>query len=67
MSKTIEINSFKGSYKVDFKNNAFSKLINNVKGENIFIIDKNVGEIYSKDLNQIISQKKHLIIDLINY
>lgn len=63
MSKTIEINSFKGSYKVDFKNNAFSKLINNVKGENIFIIDKNVGEIYSKDLNQIISQKKHLIID----
>ena len=50
MSKNISIISYKGVYEVIFNINSIPDLIEDSHNDNIFIIDKNVAEIYQKQM-----------------
>lgn len=59
----IEIKSFKGIYAVDFINDPFKKMEELANSNVCFIIDKNVSELYQKQLAPIISKNPHFVIE----
>lgn len=63
-AQTIEISSHKGPYSVFFIDDPFVKLKALATVEKIFIIlDKNVSELYQKQLADVLSSTPHLIIE----
>lgn len=63
MSKQISIKSHKGEYFVDFVQGGIEQLNEKPDNEAIYIVDKNVSEIYSSKLNNILESQRVLIIE----
>lgn len=59
----LTIKSYKGEYSVVFDDNALSELNNNVPENTHFIIDKNVAELYKKEMENILNSPSVLIIE----
>lgn len=59
----IEIKSYKGIYSVDFTDNPFQKLEDLTQQKICLIIDRNVFEIYKKQLSSIITKVPYLVIE----
>lgn len=59
----MEIQSHKGVYTVEFKNNAFDALGQSALGGKHFIIDKKVADIYSSQLAPVLESSSVLLIE----
>ena len=63
MSRNISIVSHKGVYEVEFNINSITDLVREPHYDHIFIIDKNVSEIYQEQIEPILSKERYLIIE----
>lgn len=63
VSKNISINSHKGEYVVKFTSNWTVDLLSRSKDESIFIVDSNIAEIYSKEIEKVLSSGRCLVIN----
>lgn len=63
MYDTLIIQSYKGPYSVNFVNNAFETLCNNLPSKANFIIDKRVFDLYEKPLKTLFNTGSVLIIE----
>ena len=61
--KDIIIDSHKGEYSVSFNSKSLQGLANNSGTESFYIIDKNVADLYSSDLESILESEMFLLID----
>lgn len=58
----ISIQSHRGIYKVHFVDDPFKSMENIANEKTYFIVDKNVAEIYEKNLAPILAKSRHIII-----
>ena len=63
MFRSIKINSHRGQYEVIFNSDLLSSLNELLTDETHFIIDKNVADLYAKNLSKILQDSKTIIIE----
>lgn len=63
MPLEIAIQSYRGVYKAHFISDAFSQLESIANDKTYFVIDKNISEIYAKDLAPVLKKSKAIIIE----
>ena len=59
----LKIESHKGEYLVNFTLNCFEDLSSKQIVDGLYIIDKNISNLYRKELHHILEKERYLIIE----